>query len=203
MFSNNKLRVALMAFLLLSCSQALWSADPVTSFSDREYEFHSVVPLGTDALQLRPAKRVVNLLATAESHGFEGIRRVPDGDSMAVVGRDGRAVRYYPSQVSFRLTATGRGHLQGIDAAPIDTQAELNDYILGLHFRLKVFRGVNFSFIEPQSVDMLGMPANINYDERIYHISFSLDHVPAEDRIVLEVLDSSGERVSRFHLELM
>jgi len=119
------------------------------------------------------------------------------------IGRDGRAVRYYPSEVSFRLTATGRGHLQGIDAAPVDTHADLNDYLLGLHFRLKVFRGVNFRFIEPQSVEMLGMPADINYDERIYHISFNLDHVPAEDRIVLEVLDSSGERVSRFHLELM
>jgi len=192
-----------MAACLLSGNQALWSADQVSSFSDREYEFHSVVPLGADALQLRPAKRVVNLLATAESHSFEGIRRVPDGDAMAVVGRDGRAVRYYPSQVSFRLTATGRGHLQGIDAAPVDTQTDFNDYLLGLHFRLKVFRGVNFRFIEPQSVEMLGMPADIHYDERIYHIAFSLDHVPADDRIVLEVLDPSGERVSRFHLELM
>jgi len=203
MFRNTKLRAGMIAALLLSCNLALWSADPVTSFSDREYEFHSVVPLGTDALQLRPAKRVVNLLATAESHSFEGIRRVPDGDAMAVVSRDGRAVRYYPAQVSFRLTATGRGHLQGVDPAPVTTQTDLNDYLLGLHFRLKVFSGVNFRFIEPQAVDMLGMPADIHYDERIYHISFSLDHVPAEDRIVLEVLDPSGERVSRFHLELM
>src|SRR5438105_3806161 len=138
MFSSKRLRASVAAVLLLMCQQALWGADPVTTFSDREYEFHSVVPLGTDALQLHPSKRVVNLLASAESHSFEGIRRVQDGDSIAVVSSDGRAVRYYPSQVSFRLTATGRGRLQGIEPAPVQTQADLNNYLLGLHFRLKI-----------------------------------------------------------------
>ena len=46
------------------------------------------------------------------------------------------------------------------------------------------------------------MPAEVPYDERIYLAGFNLNGVPATDRIVLEVLDPAGARISRFHLEL-
>ncbi len=75
-------------------------------------------------------------------------------------------------------------------------------FLLSLHLRLKVFQGLDAYEIQPRDVELIGMPANIPYEERIYRAKFHLEHVPADARLVLEVFDSNEERISRFHLEL-
>jgi hypothetical protein len=57
--------------------------------------------------------------------------------------------------------------------------------------------------IQPDSVEMIGVPADIAYDERIYRVRFNVDQLPVTDRCVLEVLLPDGERLTRFHFDLL
>ena len=189
--------------LLLAVAGA--AAGPASKSSLWEYDFHSVVPLGSDALRLEPARKTVYLMAAAESAGFEGLRRHSEGNDVVVTGADGRPVREYPSGVDFRVTAsTKKNKLQDADVDPYPVRAEgsVNDYLLKLGFRLKVFHGIEMRELEPTLVKLIGVPGDVPYNERVYRVSFALGKVPLEDRIVLEVLDPAGERVSKFHLEV-
>jgi hypothetical protein len=73
--------------------------------------------------------------------------------------------------------------------------------MLGLRFRLKIFkRHPRHRTREPKVVSVIGVPADVPYDERVYRVSFKLDRIPLKHRIVLE-LSPGGERISKFHLE--
>jgi hypothetical protein len=80
---------------------------------------------------------------------------------------------------------------------------DVNAWLKSLSFRLKIFNGLQSREVEPSSIQHLGMPVDVPYDERIYQISFDLDDVPPTDRLVLEIFSPDGTRVSRFHLELL
>ena len=55
----------------------------------------------------------------------------------------------------------------------------------------------------PVKVTMIGVPGEEPSDERIYHVSFNLGEIRPDDRIVLLLLDGSGQRLSKFHLEFL
>jgi hypothetical protein len=42
----------------------------------------------------------------------------------------------------------------------------------------------------------------VPYNERIYRIGFDLGKVPIDDRVVMEVISPTGERLCKFHLDL-
>ncbi|HTK94981.1 MAG TPA: hypothetical protein VL382_05025 [Terriglobales bacterium] len=171
-----------------------------------EYDFHSVVPLGADALVLQPAKKTVYLLVSAESPAFEGIKRRDDGTEVTVTGPDGEPVRYYPQTVDFRVTVSTKKKKvvddQVADPYPVRAAESVNDYLLGLTFRVKIFHGIEMRELAPSEVKLIGVPGDVPYNERIYRASFALGKVPLEDRIKLEVLDPSGTHVSKFQLEV-
>lgn len=172
-----------------------------------EREFHSVIPLGAERIDLHPADRNLYILATAESPGFEGWHTREDGSSgdKSLLSADGTPVKFYPSHVDFRLTATAmRPDLLLIDSygtlnlAP----AQINQYLLGLTFKLLIFHGLDVTTVEPDSIRMIGMPAEVEYDERTWRASFSMPRpVPTDDHIVLEVLSPTGIRLCKFHLD--
>jgi hypothetical protein len=169
-----------------------------------ERDYHSVVPLGAERIDLKPSKRDMYILATAESPYFEGWHG--RADEHFLLSADGSKVKYYPRRIDFRLTATAmRPDLLSIDSFGTLhlTEPEVNDYLLHLGFRIIVFHGLQMTRIEPDSVRLLGMPADVPYDERIFRTSFNLPYpVPIDDRIVLEVLSPSGDRLCKFHLDL-
>jgi hypothetical protein len=78
-----------------------------------------------------------------------------------------------------------------------------HDFLLKLKFSLKVYDGMEMRLIEPESVQMIGVPSDVPYDERVYRIGFNLDQIPVTDRFVLEVLSPEGERLTRFHFDLL
>jgi hypothetical protein len=181
-------------------------AGPAASISTPvDWEFHSVVPLGAEALQLPPSDRMFVLFATAESPDFEGMRRYVQGENRILTDRGGSPVRYFPASVSFRVTATARHPMADTGEAPFALQHkyEFDDLLLHLRFRARVFHGLNVQMLQPIAVQLIGVPADVPYDERIYRVEFILRDIPAEDRIVLEVLSPDGERLSKFHLELI
>ena len=57
--------------------------------------------------------------------------------------------------------------------------------------------------IDPANVRLIGVPAYEPYAERVYRVSFNTPNVPVDERLVLEVFDSAGTRLSRFHLEIL
>jgi hypothetical protein len=173
------------------------------STTELAYKYHSIVPLGADKIRLQPSQKQVDLMASAESSSFEGMVRRNSSYKVRLLTAKGSPVLYYPDEVSFRLTASTLAGLKiGNPALDVATEQDINTFLLSLHLRLKVFQGLDAYEIEPTNLELIGMPAKIPYDERIYRAAFHLNHIPAAARLVLEVFDSKQERISRFHLEL-
>lgn len=202
---SGKANVAISILFTAACVVtvcSLWAAGPAQPYSPSEYDFHSVVPLGTDAIELQPAKQTVYLLASAESQGFDGMRLVRQGSRDRILNADGSPVVRYPGHVTFRVTATARGpKMLDLQPFPIPAHEPLEQYLLGLRFRVLAFHGLQVKTVDPESVRMIGMPATVPYDERIYGVSFDLGNIPLADRLVLVILGPDGERLTKFHLE--
>jgi hypothetical protein len=92
-----------------------------------------------------------------------------------------------------------------LDSSPIafDCDQDPAQFLVGLHFRVEVFRGMQMRTLSPTRQWMIGVPADEPSDERIYRVSFDLGDVRPDDRIVLLVTDSSGARLIKFHLEFL
>jgi hypothetical protein len=161
------------------------------------------VPLGIESFRLQPANQDFYLMASAENPTFIGLRRVTEHEKDRLVGRDGKSVSSYPERVQFRLTASAREKM--IEDHPFGTHSQLplDELLVKLRFRLKIFHGLDYRYIEPAFVDDVGMPRNLPYNERIYRIGFVMGKVPIEDRVVMEVISPSGERLCKFHLDLL
>jgi hypothetical protein len=52
--------------------------------------------------------------------------------------------------------------------------------------------------IVPQSVEMIGMPADVPYDERVYRINVNAGNLPITDRLVVEIFSPHGELLTHF-----
>jgi hypothetical protein len=162
------------------------------------------IPLGIESFRLQPAKSDFYLMASAENSGFVGMQRVMEGDRGGeLITSTGQKVKFYPDKVQFRLTASARERM--VEDKPYETREKigLQDLLAKLHFRLKIFHGLESRSVEPTYIDDIGMPKNVPYDERIYRIGFKLGKVPIEDRVVMEVYSPAGERLCKFHLDLL
>lgn len=191
-------------FFLAALPGTMSGSKAAATSPDVAYEFHSVLPLGSDMFVVDGKKGSVLLLASAVSPQLEGWRRINQGGSRFLYTADGQRVRTYPEHVQFRVTASALDRAPGDDYDPVTvkTSLPLNDYLLGLQFQVRIFHGLKMQVVSPAEVHMLGVPADIPYNERIYRVSFDLPQVPVQDRMVLEVLAPDGTRLSRFHYEL-
>ncbi len=120
----------------------------------------------------------------------------------------GANVTSYPEAIRFRVTASTRNKLLDIplDVAPSGSTKEppdLNQFLLGLQFQIKMFHGLTQTVFKPEKVQLIGVPEEVPSDERVYEVTFSLRHVPITDRCLLEVASPAGERLARFHLDLL
>jgi len=190
-----------MPAILIFC---LLSAIPASPQTSRVFNLNGRIPLGIESFRLQPAGREFYLMASVENPSFEGLYRS--------VGRDGhvslfsatdKPVTFYPTKVQFRLTASAREKL--VEDRPFDTHAKLSisDLLGQLHFRVKVFHALEYRSIKPSLVEDMGVPTDVPCDERIYRIGFDLGKVPIEDRVVMEVYSPTGERLCKFHMDLM
>lgn len=178
------------------------ASGPAKPSPDVEYVYHSLIPLGVETFAVRPWDAVMTVLASAENPHFEGWRRLTQGEKHRLVTAGGEPVRFYPERVEFRITTGTRTSLSDAQPFPLRTSLSENDYLLNLRFRVKIFHGLRQRIVHPESSEMIGVPADIPYNERIYRVAFDLDQVSMEDRVVLEVLSPNGERLCKFHLDL-
>ena len=195
--------IVFLASFLVSTLPSVHAADSARPIPTVAHLFHSVVPLGQDGLLLQPSRRSLILVASAQSSGFDGWQQVESNGNRFIYESTGYRVHHYPEYVDFRVTASARrdGYSLGEPLYPTPCNAQVNEYLLGLKFRLKIFHGLEARAVEPKAVRLVGVPADMPYDERVYQVSFKLDNIPVDDRLVLEVLSPEGDRISKFHLE--
>ena len=202
---SRRLAAIVIALLIISLP------GPAQDYTSSEFVFHSVVPLGVEAIVLQPAKTRIALLATAECPGLEGVRRVfwqpqesgDGGVSGKVYGKDGKQMTYFPRRISFRVTATAREKLIELDPFDVESNMDLNQYLLGLTFKLRAYHGIDVRNLTATKVQLLGPPAKVPYDARSFRVAFNLDKISIEDRLVLELWSPDGQRLAKFHLELL
>jgi hypothetical protein len=161
------------------------------------------IPLGIESFRLTPAQKDFYLMSSVEDSSFRGMQRVVTGSRDYLIGGDGKKITHYPDRVEFRITASSREKL--LDDRPFETHDEisLNNLFTKLKFRVKIFHGLEYRYVEPAYLEDVGMPRDIEYDERIYRIGFILGKIPIEDRVVMEVFSPSGQRLCKFHLDLL
>ena len=190
--------------LLFACPPGAMGGKAALTSPMWEFEFHSVMPLGSEMFVLDGYKGSILLMATAVSPEIDGWKRVNHGGSRFLFASNGSRVQSYPQQVQFRVTASASDRVPvTYEPLSVKSGAPLNDYLLGLRFQIKIFRALHVQIVQPSGIHMLGVPGDIPYHERIYRISFQLPPVPVQDRMVLEVLSPDGVRLARFHFELM
>jgi hypothetical protein len=189
----------------LAVAALIWSPVPAATSQadDNGAQLHAAMPLGGDSLILQPSKQRLNMLVTVESKDFENIKLSGDNRTRKVTDLDGNPVTSYPRELTFRFTIGSRTTKEEAVPYTVETQLSPDKFQSSLRFRLKVFRGVEARHFEPAEARIIGVPAEIPYDERIYLVTFSLPEIPVGDRIMLEVLDESGARIAKFHLQLM
>ena len=168
-------------------------------------EFHSPYPLGVEAFVLKPSKQLFKIHASAECPALNGVKLTRVSGDPELVDDRGERLRAFPRHMNFRVTATAR--VKTAPVAPGDdppytlsNQPPLEELLRSLSFRVKIFRGIHTRTLQPTSVRMIGVPADVPYNERIYEMKFDLGEVPPDDKIVLEVLAPNGERLSKFQL---
>ena len=166
------------------------------------WRFNFTIPLGTDLLVLRPSKQTVALLASAESNEFKDWQLVEIDGKRNIIGLDGKPIRNMPRHIIFRITAGNKDKISDEAPYPIDINSSLNDFLLSLKFRLKIFRGMDARELEPEETKVIGVPADEPYNERIFRTSFDVGDVKIDDRLVLEIYaGNNDQRISKFHLE--
>lgn len=165
--------------------------------------FHASTPAGYDVVTVKPGGAVLSFLGLIECPALEGAQQIATGVNAGIVDADGAPLRHFPRSFSFRITASLRKTLLVDPTDTVNSMELPEDLLLKLKFRLRAYHGLDVRDIPPESVQMIGVPADITSDERIYRVSFTVDKLPVTDRCVLEVLSPDGERLAKFHFDLL
>jgi hypothetical protein len=166
--------------------------------------YRAATPAGSEIVLLKPSGAVVTLLGLAECPEIAGAQQVDHGLKAKVVNASGESLKQFPRHFSFRVTASLRKTLMENPGSTLETDAEPSLLLTKLKFRLKAYDGLHMRIVFPDSSTMIGVPADIPYDERIYRVTFELpEDEPVTERFVLEVLSTKGERLARLHFSLL
>lgn len=165
--------------------------------------FHASTPAGYEVLLIRPSGAVVSLLGLIECPELEGAQQVAAGVSASIVNVEGQNLRHFPSNFSFRITASLRKTVLVEPTDTLNIHEPPENLLLRLKFKLKAYHGLEVREITPESVELIGVPADVRSDERVYRVNFNVDRLPITDRCVLEVLSSTGEHMAKFHFDLL
>ncbi len=194
--------LATVLFSLLTAVTML-AQIPNSDRPNQVFWMNTPLPLGAQQINLKPSRQHFMLLGCIEDHRFNRLQVSRVRRSPFVIDAAGDVWTHYPDEVTFRVTATAidSGMVQ-VDSQNVTETGDLNSFLLGLHFRLKSFRGLQMTELQPSSVRLIGVPADVPYQERVYRVSFDTGEFPVSDRLVMEVLSPKGQLLTRFHLEL-
>jgi hypothetical protein len=158
----------------------------------------SNMPAGYAVMVLKPSRATLSLIGMIECPELEGAQHVAEGSHKRLVSADGTTVRQFPQRFSFRITASLRKiFTEGPDTS-VDVAGDPQELLLKLKFRIRAYNGLESREIVPQSIEMIGMPADVPYDERVYRINIDTGNLPITDRVIVEIFSSQGEFLTHF-----
>ena len=158
---------------------------------------HAATPAGYSVIQLNPSGALLSLLALVECPEIEGAQHVAEGLNATIVSAEGVPLKHFPRDFSFRITATLRKTVLDPPEHTIVTKEEPRQFLFKLGFRLKIYDGLDMREVEPKTVTLIGVPADIAYDERVFRLTFDVGgDLPLSDRLILEALSPQGESLT-------
>jgi hypothetical protein len=161
------------------------------------------MPAGSVVVRLQPSGTDVAVLGLIECPEIEGARHVSEGTNSRIVSADGTTLEHFPRHFSFRVTVSLRKTLLDGPADTIMTPDDPQQFLLKLGFKLRVYHGLQTHDLPLQSVEIIGVPADIPYDERVFRLSVEADSLPVTDRVVLVVLSPQEEPLTHFAFALL
>jgi hypothetical protein len=164
---------------------------------------HSAMPAGYEVVQLKPSGANLFLMGLIECPELEGAQQVPEGTKSRLLGADGQGVARFPHQFSFRITASLRKVVLDGPVASVNVPDDPQEMLLKLRFRVKAYNGLEMREITPESIDLIGMPADVPYDERVYRVTVKIGDTPITDRFVIEILSPEGELLTHFPFSVL
>lgn len=156
------------------------------------------MPAGYEVITLRPSGLNLSLMGLVECPELEGAQHVSEGLKGTVVSADGERMEKFPHHFSFRITASLRKIIMDGPATSVSVPDDPYDLLLKLRFRIKAYHGLQVHEVFADSVELIGMPADVPYDERIYRITVDVDNTPIIDRFVVDILTPEGELLTHF-----
>jgi hypothetical protein len=159
---------------------------------------HPTMPAGYDVVILKPSGANLALMGLIECPELEGAQSVSEGTNKKLVSADGDTIKHFPQRFSFRITASLRKMLMDRPVASVDVSDEPHELLLNLKFRIRAYNGLENHEIVPESVEMIGMPADVPYDERVYRVNVNNVNLPITARLVVEVRTPQGELLTHF-----
>lgn len=159
---------------------------------------HSNIPVGYDVMLLKPSNATLSLIGLIECPELEGVQHVSEGSQAKLVSTDGNTVKEFPQRFSFRITASLKKVFLEGPVRSIDLSDDPHELLLHLKFRVRAYHGLEVREVEPQSIEMIGMPADVPYDERVYRININAGNLPITDRLVVEIFSPEGELLTHF-----
>lgn len=192
--SLSGLLVIVLAFTLAAMARNAAKATP---------GLRSNIPAGYDVMLLKPSKATLSLIGLIECPELEGAQRVSEGLHAKLVSSDGSTVKEFPQHFSFRITASLKKVFFDEPVTSIKLPDDPHELLLHLKFRVRAYHGLEVREIVPQSIEMIGAPADVASDERVYRININAEKLPVTDRLVVEILSPQGELLSHFPFSLL
>ena len=158
----------------------------------------SNIPVGYDVLLLKPSKATLSLIGLIECPELEGAQHVSEGSHAKLISSDGSTVKEFPQHFSFRITASLKKVFLDDPVASIELPDDPQQLLLHLKFRVRAYHGLEVREVEPQSIEMIGVPADVPYDERVYRININAGNLPITDRLVVEIFSPEGKLLTHF-----
>jgi len=159
---------------------------------------HSNMPAGYDVMVLMPSKAVLSLIGLIECPELEGAQHVAEGSHKRLVSSEGETIKEFPQRFSFRITASLRKVFLEEPKISVDVADDPQQLLLKLKFRIRAYNGLDVREIQPQSIEMIGMPADVPYDERVYRINIDTGNLPITDRLVVEIFSPQDKLLTHF-----
>ena len=161
------------------------------------------MPAGFDVIVLKPSGANLSLMGLIECPELEGAHQISEGVNRKLIAADGSAIKNFPHRVSFRITASLRKVVLDGRVATVEVADNPQQLLLKLKFRIRAYTGLDAREIVPESIEMIGMPADVPYDERVYRVNVHAGNLAITDRLVIEILSPEGERLTHFPFSLL
>lgn len=160
-------------------------------------------PAGYEVMQLKPSGDTLSLMGLIECPEIEGVRQISEGINAKLISANGDPIKAFPQHFSFRVTASLRKVLLDGPVVSVNVPFDSQDLLLKLKFRVRAYHGLEVTEIAPESVEMIGVPADVPYDERVYRVNMNVSNLPASDRVVIEILSPQDEVLTHFLFSLL